>query len=199
MQDVYEEAMKNAEYAINRAKDYVLSQEFFPGYFKKSAYNYTDCLNVNATCGAFLSQYAAKYNDDISREAARRAAHRICYHQFSNGAFPYTSNIGGYPLKYHHYVPCIHYQGVTLFFLFKIHQILKEKWMQYALEKGGEWLASVQKKNGYFDWSKSGLMYAYYLTAAYAFSTSSFLSSSGKNILAAGMFTLHSPLLSVEL
>ena len=50
--------------------------------------------------------------------------------------------------------------------------------MQHALEKGAEWLASVQKKDGYFDWSKSGLMYAYYLAAAYAFATSSFLYAS---------------------
>jgi hypothetical protein len=160
---------------IEKAKEYVLSQEFSPGYFKKSVLNYSDCLNVNATCGAFLAQYAETYNDSTCQQAAQRAAHRVCYHQFSNGAFPYTSNIRGYPLRYHHYVPCIHYQGVTLNFLSKIHNVLREEWLQHALVNGADWLASVQKKNGYFDWSKSGLMYAYYLAAAYAFAASSFL------------------------
>jgi len=161
--------------SLIRAKNYILSKEFYPGYFKKSNLNYSDCLNVNATCGAFLAQYGKKYDDAKCIEAARRAAHRVCYHQFSNGAFPYTTEIRGYPYRHHYYVPCIHYQGVTLFFLSKIHRVLKDGWIQHALEKGGEWLASVQKKDGYFDWSKSGLMYAYYLAGAYAFATSSFL------------------------
>lgn len=164
--------------ALEKAKEYVLSNELFPGYFKKSGYNYADCLNVNATCGAFLAQYASRYGDSRCFQAANRAAHHVCYYQFSNGAFPYTTEIRGYPYQYHYYVPCIHYQGVTLFFLSKIHKVLKDEWMQHALEKGGEWLASVQKKDGYFKWSKSGLMYAYYLSGAYAFTASTFIYTS---------------------
>ncbi len=40
--------------------------------------------------------------------------------------------------------------------------------------KGCNWLASVQGKNGEFDWSKSGLMFAYYLSGAYGFAFASF-------------------------
>ena len=154
---------------------YVLSQEFYPGYFKKSNLNYADCLNVNATCGAFLAEYFEKYNDKKCYEVANRAAHRVCHHQFSNGAFPYTTKERGYPYGFHYYVPCIHYQGVTMFFLSKIHKILKKDWIQHSLENGAQWLASVQKKDGRFDWSQSGLMYAYTLAGAYAFAVSSFL------------------------
>ncbi|MFW5895269.1 MAG: hypothetical protein ACOCT9_00845 [archaeon] len=164
--------------ALKRAKDYVLSKEYYPGYFKKSNLNYADCLNVNATCGSFLARYGDIYNNKECLDAAERAAHRVCHHQFSNGAYPYTTKERGYPYPYHYYVPCIHYQGVTMFFLSKIHSILEEEWIKKSLMKGCNWLSSVQDEKGKFDWSKSGLMYAYTLAGSYAFATSSFVYTS---------------------
>ena len=166
---------KKTKTAVRKAKKYVLSQELNPGYFKKSYLNYADCLNVNATCGAFLAEYYEKYKDNECYDAANRAANRVCQYQFINGAFPYTTKEIKNTSKLHYYVPCIHYQGVTMFFLSKIHKILQEDLIKIALERGAEWLASVQKKNGKFDWSEGGLMYAYTLAAAYGFAASSFL------------------------
>lgn len=169
------------ERPLQHAKDYVIANEYSPGYFKKSAHNYTDCLNVNATCGSFLAEYGKNFGDNQCLQSAKRAAHHICYYQYPNGAFPYTTEIRGYPYKYHLNIPCIHYQGVTLFFLSKIYDILEEDWICHSIQKGNEWLAAVQKKDGYFDWSESGLMYAYCLSGAYAFSTASFIHHSRWN------------------
>jgi len=155
--------------SLSRACNYILSQEFAPGYFKKSQENFTDCLNVNATCGAFLAEYGLlTKNSDVFR-SAKNAAHRVCYYQYSNGAYPYTPHERGYPYKYHFDVPCVHYQGVTLFYLSKIYQVIPEPWLKESMLRGTKWLAQVQNEDGHFDWSKSGLMFAYYLTGAYAF------------------------------
>jgi len=161
------------EKSLNMAKDYVLSQEKSPGYFVKSKQYIADHLNVDASCGAFLAEYGKKFSDYECIKAARRAAERVCSYQFQNGVYPYTTDKGNYhyPLN----IPCIHYQGVTMYYLAKIESILREDWIKKSLLSGAEWLSSVQKKDGKFDWSKSGLMFAYYLSGAYAFAFSSFV------------------------
>jgi len=58
---------KDYEAEIKMAYRYIKSQEFHKGYFKKSDINYSDCLNVNATCGSFFSLYYSKYNQKEQR------------------------------------------------------------------------------------------------------------------------------------
>lgn len=161
--------------SLETAKDYVLSQEKKPGYFVKSSSYTADHLNVDASCGVFLAQYAVKFSDTACLDSAKRSAKRICDNQF-NGAYPYTTDKGTY--SYALNVPCIHYQGVTIYYLSKIYSVLREEYIKESLLDGVEWLSSVQKENGRFDWSKSGLLFAHYLTGAYAFAFSSFIFAS---------------------
>lgn len=161
---------------IHQANRYVLSQQKSPGYFIKSTLYTSDYLNVDATCGAFLALYGKTFSDEKSINVAQLTAKHICENQFPNGSYPYT--IDDKEKGDHHNIPCIHYQGVTMYYLLKINEIIKEKWLEESLIHGVEWLAYVQKDNGRFDWSKSGLMFAYYLTGAYAFAFSCFLYAS---------------------
>lgn len=157
--------------SINLAKDYVISQEN-NGIFLKSETYTADHLNVDATCGAFLAKYGKKYDDNDCADIAIRTAKHICNNQSPDGSFPYTTNKGNY--SYNLNIPCVHYQGVTLYYLTKIHEVIGEDWLKNAIIKGCEWLSGVQKDRGKFNWSKSGLMFAYYLSGAYAFAFSSF-------------------------
>ncbi len=163
---------KNLEEPIRRAKNYILSQERTEGYFIKSKYYTADHLNVDATCGAFLASYGRIFSDDQCIKIAVTAAQHICDHQFSDGSYPYTIDKGNYGYAFN--IPCIHYQGVTMYYLTKIYHCSKEEFIKKSLLKAGDWLVSVQKNDGKFDWSKSGLMFAYYLSGAYAFSSASF-------------------------
>ena len=162
------------EDSIHRAKDFVLQNEVTSGYFKKSSIYVADHLNVDATCGAFLAKYGRVFSDDECLEAAERTARHICEYQFSDGAFPYTNEVNG-NYQYSMQIPCIHYQGVTIYYLLKINDILQMHWIDPYLKNGLEWLASVQNTDGRFNWSKSGLMFAYYLSGAYAFAIPSFM------------------------
>lgn len=158
--------------SLKKARDYVLSNEMKPGYFLKSTQYYADHLNVDASCGAFLAAYGKLFSDQECLDAARRAAERVCRSQCPDGSYPYTSDQGSY--RYPLTIPCIHYQGVTMYYLSKINVVLKEAWIDDSLLRGAEWLASKQRADGSFDWSASGLMFAYYLSGAYAFAYSSF-------------------------
>ncbi|MCX6701334.1 MAG: terpene cyclase/mutase family protein [Methanomicrobiales archaeon] len=164
--------------ALEKVKAYVLQNEKKPGYFVKSQTYTADHLNVDASCGAFLAEYGNRFSDTVTIDAARRAAQRVCRFQ-KNGYFPYASDKGNYPYIFN--FPCIHYQGVTLYYLSKIQKIIDEPWLEKSLLSGTEWLASVQREDGFFDWSKSGLMFAYYLTGAYAFAYAVFSSQSRGN------------------
>jgi len=161
------------ENSIGLASLYVLSQEKSHGYFLKSEHYTADHLNVDATCGAFLASYGSFFSDEDCVKASKRAAENVCNHQFSDGAYPYTVDKGNYSQLLN--VPCIHYQGVTMYYLSKIDQAVNEGWLKDSLLLGAEWLSQVQRNNGGFDWSKSGLMFAYYLSGAYAFAFTSFL------------------------
>lgn len=162
------------EEPLRLAKDYVLTNQIEPGYFRKSSVYVADHLNVDATCGAFLAKYGKVFSDKECLEAARTTAEHICKYQFADGAFPYTNhNHGNY--QYGLEIPCIHYQGVTIYYLLKIIEALDTEEFDPYIKKGLEWLASVQRKDGSFDWSKSGLMFAYYLSGAYAFAIPCYL------------------------
>jgi hypothetical protein len=160
------------EQALLRAKEYVMAQERRHGYFLKSVSFTADHLNVDASCGAFLAEYGLRFSDQDCLDAAARAANRICRHQAPDGTYPYTTDRGNYP--YPMTVPCIHYQGVTMYYLSRIHRIIGDERIEESLLRGGDWLRSAQKDDGSFNWSKSGLMFAYYLSGAYAFAFSSF-------------------------
>jgi hypothetical protein len=162
--------------SIQHACRFVLSQEKSPGFFIKSKVYIADHLNVDATCGAFLALYGENFSDDLCIKVAKQVARHIQDYQFLDGSYPYAINKGNY--SYLLNVPCIHYQGVSLYYLSKIEEVIQEKWLEQNLLRGVEWLVSIQKQNGRFDWSKSGLMFAYYLTGAYAFAFSSFMYAS---------------------
>jgi hypothetical protein len=164
--------------SLNNAATYVLQNEKKPGYFLKSLSYTADHLNVDASCGAFLAGYGNLFDDKKTIEAAKRAAEHICRFQ-KKGYFPYTTDKGNYPYTYN--VPCIHYQGVTLYYLVKIQEIIDEPWLKKSIDDGTAWLASVQRDDGSFDWSKSGLMFAYYLSGAYAFAYAVFGSQSRRD------------------
>ncbi|SES77287.1 hypothetical protein SAMN04488587_0904 [Methanococcoides vulcani] len=165
---------KDLERTIQLAKDFVLANYTSPGYFKKSSVYVADHLNVDATCGAFIAKYGKVFSDEECIEIAKKTAEHICKYQFPDGAYPYTNeNHGNY--QYGLEIPCIHYQGVTIYYLLKIIDALESNWLDQELKKGIEWLASVQYNDGRFDWSKSGLMFAYYLSGAYAFAIPCFL------------------------
>ncbi len=171
-----EDPSPELEHSLQSANRFVLSQEKSPGYFLKSTQKTADHLNVDATCAAFLAVYGKKFSEETTIATVRNTAQHIQTYQFPNGSFPYTVNKGNYPYLFD--IPCIHYQGVTLWYLSKIHEILKEEWLGDCLQKGVQWLSDVQLTDGKFDWSKSGLMFSYYLSAAYAFAFSTFVYAS---------------------
>jgi hypothetical protein len=165
--------MEHLKSSILKAKEYVTGSMIEPGYYKKSTVYTADHLNVDATCGAFLAKYASIFSDDECRGAALAVVTHICDNLFPTGAIPYTTHAkGNYP--YNMNVPCIHYQGVTLYYLLKIIKTLDVHIREKDIDKAIYWLKSVQKSDGKFDWSQSGLMFAYYLSGAYAFSVPSF-------------------------
>jgi len=162
--------------ALKTARDYVLSCEMRPGYYLKSTQYTADHLNVDASCGAFLAHYGRVFSDEECIVAAERAAKNVCMHQKPGGAYPYAADKGTYPYPFT--VPCIHYQGVTMYYLAQVQDVLEEAWIDESLKAGAAWLASVQRSDGRFDWSRSGLMFAYYLSGAYAFGYAAFMYAS---------------------
>jgi len=115
------------EKSIHHASRFVLSQEKLPGYFLKSMQITADHLNVDATCGAFLALYGKEFSEEQTIEVARKTAEHINEYQFSDGSLPYTVNKGNYTYVFD--VPCIHYQGVTLFYFIWIpRSLLRLEW-----------------------------------------------------------------------
>lgn len=157
---------------VKKAKDFVLAQEQEPGFYLKSTHYTADHLNVDATCAAFLDEYASVFDDEPALEASKRASDHIIDHQWDNGVYPYVIDKGSY--SYVKQVPCIHYQGVTLFYLSLIHKVTDDNRLKESLLSGGRWLAEQQRKDGRFDWSQSGLLFTYYVSGANAFALSSF-------------------------
>ncbi|MDD3856649.1 MAG: hypothetical protein PHP43_01200 [Methanoculleus sp.] len=162
------------EEALRKARDYVLAAERSPGCFLKSRGYTADHLNVDASCGAFLARYAERYDDDEgTRAAALRAAENVVRHQRRDGVYPYAVDKGTYPFVFD--LPCVHYQGVTIYYLAKANDVLCDNRIDESIAKGVRWLAAAQRPDGRFDWSKSGLSFAYYLSGAYAFALASFV------------------------
>lgn len=154
------------------ARDYVIEAEKRPGYFLKSSGYTADHLNVDASCGAFLARYAERYDDPVARAAALRAAENVVRHQRPDGVYPYAVDKGTYPFVFD--IPCVHYQGVTIYYLAKANEVLCDERIDESIDRGARWLAAAQYPDGRFDWSRSGLPFAYCLSGAYAFAHASF-------------------------
>lgn len=160
--------------ALNKAKNYVLNNQISNGFFRKSSLYTADFLNVDATCGAFLAKYGDVFSDKKCIEVAKNTIEHIFTYQSEDGSIPYTTeNKGNY--SYSMQIPCIHYQGVTIYYLLKVIYSLKTNEYDSYFKKAILWLKNVQLYNGKFDWSKSGLMFAYYLSGAYAFAIPCFV------------------------
>ena len=162
---------------LKKTSIYIKSQEYSPGYFKKSESYFADILNVDASVGAFFSEYGVEYNKPSCIRSAEIAAHNVCCHQFPDGSFPYSISIRAYPYKYHLNVPSIFYQSIVLFYLIKINKALNLDWLKCSIDNGTEWLIKSQKKNGFFKWSNSGLPFSLYLNSTYVLSLYAYLSN----------------------
>lgn len=157
--------------AIDSAKKYVVSNVRDPGYFIKSSNYRQDHLNVDATCADFLSAYGDYFSDSKTREIANKTVEHVRGHQFENGVFPYR--VDTEEVKTSMEVPCIHYQGVTIYYLYKTLENLDSANLTW-LKRGLKWLENTQNDDGRFDWSYSGFMFAYHLTGAYGFAFASY-------------------------
>jgi hypothetical protein len=158
----------NEEIFHNAAK-FILDQEIDFGAYKKSELVHADILNADAMAAAFLLKFGNKSSNENYIKAGERAIANICLHQFIDGAYPYSGPKRAYPYKYHFYIPCIHYQAVTLYYLIKSAHYIKSESLQHSILSGAKWLLKNQKDNGYFQWKNSGLNFALYLSATYAF------------------------------
>ena len=157
------------EEIFDRAANFILSQEIYFGGYRKSELVHADILNVDAMAASFLLKLGTKSSNENYLKAGKRALSNICSHQFMDGAYPYGGPFRAYPYKYHFYIPCIHYQAVTLYYLIKSTPYIKSEWLEHSIFSGTKWLLKNQKDSGYFKWKNSGLNFALYLSATYAF------------------------------
>ena len=157
------------EEIFDKAAKFILDQEIDFGAYKKSEHVHADILNADAMAAAFLLKFGSKSSTEKYTKAGKRAIANICLQQFSNGAYPYSGPKRAYPYKYHFFIPCIHYQAVTLYYLIKSAFYIKSDRLEQSILSGVEWLVKNQKENGYFEWKNSGLNFALYLSATYAF------------------------------
>ena len=157
------------EEIFEKAAKFILDQEIDFGAYKKSEHVHADILNADAMAAAFLLKFGSKSSTEKYTKAGKRAIANICLQQFSNGAYPYSGPKRAYPYKYHFFIPCIHYQAVTLYYLIKSAFYIKSDRLEQSILSGVEWLVKNQKEDGYFEWKNSGLNFALYLSATYAF------------------------------
>jgi hypothetical protein len=154
---------------FEKAANFILEQEIYFGGYRKSELVQADILNADAMAASFLLKLGTKYSNENYLKAGKRALSNTCSHQFMDGAYPYGGPFRAYPYKYHFYIPCIHYQAVTLYYLIKSTPYIKSEWLEHSIFSGTKWLLKNQKDDGYFKWKNSGLNFALYLSATYAF------------------------------
>ena len=154
---------------FEKAAKYILEQEISSGEYRKSELVHADILNADAMAAAFLLKFGNKCSNEEYIKAGKRAVSNICKHQFIDGAYPYGGPLRAYPYKHHFYIPCIHYQSVTLYYLIKSAEYIKSEWLEHSIYAGTKWLLKNQKDDGNFKWKNSGLNFALYLSATHAF------------------------------
>ena len=157
------------EEIFERAAKFILKQEIYYGEYRKSELVHADILNVDAMVAVFLLKFGNRSSNENYIKAGKMAVVHICSHQFIDGAYPYGGPYRAYPYKYHFYIPCIHYQAVTLYYLIKTTPYIKSEWLEHSISSGTKWLIKNQKDDGYFKWKNSGLNFALYLSGTYAF------------------------------
>jgi len=153
---------------LENAAKFLVEQEIAPGYFRKSEYSHSDILNADAMTAAFLVRFGTQIKNEEFIKVGKRAISNVCAQQFMDGAYPYGGPMRAYPYKYHFYVPCIHYQTVTSYYLLKCLPFVRSDFLEHSIDIGTRWLLKNQKENGTFNWKKSGLNFALYLSATYA-------------------------------
>ena len=154
---------------LDDAANFLIKQEIKDGHFKKSEHYHADVLNADAMVSTFLINYGINQDNQEYIESAKRGLKNIISQQKDDGEFPYGSKIAQYPYKHHLDVPCIHYQTVTLYYLDKCSDKIPDNELKNSIYNGIKWLQNNQKETGEFDWRKSGLNFALYLTATYGF------------------------------
>ena len=154
---------------FEKVAEFILNQEISSGAYRKSELVHADILNADAMAAVFLLKYGNESSNENYINAGTKAVAHICSHQFIDGAYPYSGPLRAYPYKYHFYIPCIHYQAVTLYYLIKTTPYIKSEWLEHSISSGTKWLMKNQKDDGYFKWKNSGLNFALYLSGTYAF------------------------------
>ena len=154
---------------FEKVAEFILNQEISSGAYRKSELVHADILNADAMAAVFLLKYGNESSNKNYINAGTKAVAHICSHQFIDGAYPYSGPLRAYPYKYHFYIPCIHYQAVTLYYLIKTTPYIKSEWLEHSISSGTKWLIKNQKDDGYFKWKNSGLNFALYLSGTYAF------------------------------
>ena len=157
---------------FEKVAEFILNQEISSGAYRKSELVHADILNADAMAAVFLLKYGNESSNENYINAGTKAVAHICSHQFIDGAYPYSGPLRAYPYKYHFYIPCIHYQAVTLYYLIKTTPYIKSEWLEHSISSGTKWLMKNQKDDGYFKWKNSGLNFALYLSGTYAFAIS---------------------------
>lgn len=157
------------EKIFEKTAKFILNQEIDFGAYRKSELVHADILNADAMAAVFLLKFGTKSSNENYINAGTRAVAHICSHQFIDGAYPYGGPYRAYPYKYDFYIPCIHYQAVTLYYLIKTVPYIKSEWLEHSILSGTKWLMKNQKDDGYFKWKNSGLNFALYLSGTYAF------------------------------
>lgn len=163
--------------------DYILKKEVGYGVFHKSTFIFTNTLNVNAHAGAALSKLYSTTKEKRYLEAAERVIFSIAKHQFPDGALPYSDAVRSYPNQLHYNVKCIHYQGISLFYLLKIRENIggKKPILENMLKIGAQYLDSCIRENGKILWEKDTFTFEYFQNAAYALAISVLPSFYGEN------------------
>jgi len=176
--------LRYLEGPIIKTKEFLLTQEINrSGKFRKSMDYHIDTLNADSMAATFFTLFGKLFSDKESIDAAKRAVKNIISNQFSDGAYPYTDKQVAYPFKYHLNIPCIHYQGVTLYYLLQTYSILQDNRLKQSIKKGIFWLLDNHNVNGSFNWKKSSLNFALYLTATHSFAIANYILSKKYNII----------------
>lgn len=176
--------LKYLEESIIMAKEFLLKQEINrSGKFRKSMDYHIDTLNADSMATVFFVYFNKLFSDKESIDVVKRTIKNIITNQFTDGAYPYTDEQVAYPFNYHLNIPCIHYQSVTLYYLLQTYSIFNDNMLKQSIKKGISWFLNSHNDNGSFNWKKSSLNFALYLTATHSFAIANYILSKKHNII----------------
>ncbi len=154
--------------AAMKALMYIEKQEFLPGYFIKSYCHYSDVLNVNATCAAFLQKAYEIQNEKKWLDMRDRAIFNVVRYQFKDGAYPYAARMHTFPYEHHLNVRDPHYHVLTLYFLLLADPKLSNRYFAISFKKAIKWMEN-EFKLGMVNWSHDEHMFSVGVTGAYGY------------------------------